>query len=100
MRMTFFPKISVSTSDFDSQCEQGVFAEQGFEWNLIFVLHRKFSGRLKRLFVRLVPRVTVYQQNATHRPSTVFRWRCDEVEMRGTCSEAQKSMQANLIINS
>ena len=33
-----FSKISVSTSDFDSQCEPGVFAEPGFEWNLIFVL--------------------------------------------------------------
>ena len=53
-----------------------------------FCFTRKFSDRLKRLFIILVPRVTVYQQNAEHRPSTVFRWRCDEVEIRGTCSEA------------
>ena len=31
---------------------------------------------------------------------TAFRWRCDEVEMRGTCSEDQKSMKTKVVINS
>jgi len=30
---------------------------------------------------------------------TAFRWRCDEVEMRVTCLEAEKSMQTKVVIN-
>ena len=44
--------------------------------------------------------LTVYQENEKHIRSTAFRWRCDEVKMRGTCLEAETSMQANLVINS
>jgi len=44
--------------------------------------------------------LTVYQENEKHVRSTAFRWRCDEVKMRGTCLEAETSMQANLVINS
>ena len=67
-------------------------------WFLFCV--RKFSNHFKRLFVVQIPRVTVYRENAEHVRMTAFRWRCDEVEVRGTCLEAQKSMQANLVINS
>ena len=76
------------------------FAEPVLQWNLIFVLRSKILRSLKRLFVVRIPRVTIYQENARHIRLTAFRWRCDEVEMRRTCLEAQKSMQANLVINS
>jgi hypothetical protein len=32
-----------------------------------------------------------------HPRLTAFRWRCDEVEMRGTCLEAQKSIQSKVV---
>jgi len=39
-------------------------------------------------------------RDAEHIRLTAFRWRCDKVEMRGTCLEAQKSMQTKDVINS
>jgi len=39
-------------------------------------------------------------RDAEHIRLTAFRWRCDEVEMRGTCLGAEKSMQTKVVINS
>jgi len=39
-------------------------------------------------------------RDAEHVRLRAFRWRCDEVEMRGTCLEAEKSMQTKVVINS
>ena len=97
---TIFPNSFCSRSDFDSRCEPDVFAEPVSQCNWFLFCDRRFSDRLKRLFVVQIPLVTVYRENAEHIRWIAFRWRCDEVEMRGTCLEAQKSMQANLVINS
>jgi len=61
---------------------------------------RKFSDRSKRLFVVQIPQVIVYRENAEHIRLTAFCWRCDEVEMRGTCLEAQESIQSKVVSNS
>jgi len=39
-------------------------------------------------------------RDAEHILLTAFRWRCDEVEMRGTCSGAEKLMHTKFVINS
>jgi len=39
-------------------------------------------------------------RDTEHIRLTAFRWRCDEVKMRGTCLEAQKSIQTKVVINS
>jgi len=39
-------------------------------------------------------------RDAEHIRLTAFLWRCDEVEMRGTCLGAEKSMQTKVVINS
>ena len=39
-------------------------------------------------------------ENAEHIRVIAFCWRCDEVEMRGTCLEAQKSIPTKVVINS
>ena len=66
-------------------------------WILFFVVRLEIHGetpdRLKRLVVVQIPEVTVYHVNAEHVCLAVFCWRCDEVEMRETCLEAQKSIQ-------
>ena len=93
-------KNSVSRSVFDFRYKPGVFAEPVLELNLNFVLLSKILRLLKWLFVLQIPRVTVYRDNAEHIRVTAFRWRCDEVEMRRTCLEAQKSIQTKVVINS
>ena len=70
-----------------------------FEWNSIY-----FAIEISRSF-RTVTCSTnssshCLSRDAEHTPLTAFRWRCDEVEMRGTCLEAQKSMQTKVVINS
>ena len=39
-------------------------------------------------------------RDTEHIRLTAFHWCCDEVEMRGTCLEAQKSIQTKVVINS
>jgi len=71
------------------------------EWNFIFVLLSKILDRLKRLSVAQIPRVCL-SRDAEHIRLTAFRWRCDDVAMKVTCSslEAEKSMQSKVVINS
>jgi len=61
------------------------------EWNLIFVLLSKILDRLKRLFVVQIFSSHCLSRDSEHIRLTAFRWRCDEVEMRGTCLETEKS---------
>ena len=49
--------------------------------------------RLKRSVIVQIPEVTIYHENVEHIRLTSFHWRCETVEMRGTCFEVQKSMQ-------
>jgi len=71
-----------------------------FEWNLIFVLLSKILDRLKSFFICITNSLShCLSRDAEHTPLTAFCWRCDEVEMRGTCLEAQKSMQTKVVIN-
>jgi len=62
--------------------------------------YRKFSVRLKLLIVVENSSSHSFQENAEHIRWTVFHWCCEEVEMRGTCLEAQKSIQTKVVINS
>ena len=73
---------------------------QYLNWIWFLFCHRKFSDRLKQLFVVQIPQITVHRENAKHLRLTAFRWRCDEVEMRGTCLGPEKSMQTKVVINS
>ena len=41
-----------------------------------------------------------FSKDAEHIRLTAFRWCCDEVEMRGTCLKAQKSILIKVVINS
>jgi hypothetical protein len=114
--MTKFSKFSVSRFDFDSRCESSVFAEPVLEWNLIFDLQLKFFGET-RCFFRffktfmystnsssqykfLESRGTVYQENVEHIRLTTFHWRCETVEMRRTCLQAQKLILSQVVSNS
>ena len=101
-----FSKFSLSRSDFDSPCELGSpsqFLNEIWFW----CWGRKFSEKLgfvfdhsKRLFVVQIPRVTIYQENVEHIHSTTLYWRCETVEMRGTCLEAQKWIHQQVVSNS
>ena len=62
--------------------------------------YRKFSVRLKLLIVVENSSSHSFQENAEHIRWTVFHWCCEEVEMRGTCLEAQISIQTKVVINS
>jgi len=64
------------------------------KWMLSFVLRSKILGetpdRLKQLMVVQILEVTIYHENEKHTCLTSFNWRCETVEMRGTCLEVRK----------
>ena len=65
------------------------------EWNLIFFAIEN-SRSFKRIICSTNSSSHCLWRDAEHIRLTAFRWRCDEVEMRGTCLEAEKSMQTKV----
>jgi len=88
---------SVSRSDFDSRCKPGV-SSSWMEFDFCFAIEK--SRSLKTVICSTNFSSHCLSRAAEHIRSTAFRWRYDEVEMRGTCLEAQKSMQTKVVINS
>jgi len=66
------------------------------EFDLCFAIEN--SPTLKRLVLVQILELTVYQENTGYIRLTAFCWRGNEIEMRGSCLEAQKSVQTNLVI--
>ena len=89
-------KISVSRSDFDSRCKPGV-SSSWMEFDFCFIEN---SRSFKTVICSINSLNHCLSRDAEHIRLTSFRSRCDEVEMRETCSEAEKSMQAKVVINS
>jgi len=88
---------SVSRSNFDSRCKPGVFISW-MEFDFCFAIENFRS--FKTVTCSTNSSSDSLLRDAEHIRSTAFRWRCDEVKMRGTCLEAQKSMQIKVVINS
>ena len=70
------------------------------EWSLIFVLLSKNSRSFQTVICSTNSSSHCLLRDAGHIRSTALGWRCDEVEMRGTCLGAEKSMQTKVVINS
>jgi len=70
------------------------------EWNLILCFAIENSRLFKTVICSTNSSSHCLSRDAEHIRLTAFRWRCDEVEMRRTCLEAQKSMQTKVVINS
>jgi len=84
-------KFSVSRSDFDSRRKPGVsisWMEFGFDFAI------ENSRSFKTVICSTNFSSHCLWRDAEHIRLTDFRWRCEEVEMRGTCWEAQKSMNS------
>jgi len=69
------------------------------EWNLILCFAIENSRLFKTGICSTNSSSHCLSRDAEHIRLTAFRWRCDEVEMRRTCLEAQKSMQTKVVIN-
>ena len=99
MRIKKKSNISVSRSDFDSRCKPNVFTDSSWmEFDLFFAIEN--SRSFKTVICNIYSASLCLSRDADHTGLTVFRWRCDEVEMRGTCLEVQKSIQTKVVINS
>jgi len=70
------------------------------EWNFVFCFAIERSRSFKTVICRATSSSHCLSRDAENIRSTAFRWRCDEVEMRGTCLEAEKSIQTKVVINS
>jgi len=95
MRINFFLNISVSRSDFDSLCNPGA-SSPWMEIDFCFDIEN--SRLFKTVICSTNSSNHCLSRDAEHIPSTAFRWRCDEVEMRRTCLEAQKLIQTKVVI--
>ena len=90
-------KFSVSRSDFCSRCRPGV-SSFWMKFDCCFAIEN--SRSFKTVICSTNSSSHSLSRDAEHIRLTAFRWRCDKVEMRGTCLEAQKSMQTKDVINS
>ena len=97
MRIRKNSNISVSRSDFDSRCKPGV-SSSWVEFDFYFAIEN--SRSFKTVIDSTNSSSHCLLRDADHIRLTAFRWRCGEVEMRGTCLEAQKSIQTKVVINS
>ena len=88
--------ISVGRSDFDSRCKPDV-SSSWMEFDFFFAIEN--SRSFKTVICSTNSSSHCLSRDAEHISLTAFRWRCDEVEMRGTCCEAQKSIQTKVVIN-
>ena len=93
MRIYKNSNISVSRSDFDS----GV-SSSWMEFDFGFAIEH--SRSFKTVICSTNSSSHCLSRDAEHIRLTAFRWRCDEVEMRGACLEARKSIQTKIVINS
>ena len=97
MRIKKKSEFSVSRSDFDSRCKPGVCCSW-MEFDFCFVIEN--SRSFKTVICSTNSSSQCVSRDAEHTRLTAFRWRYDEVKMRGTCLEAAKSMQTKVVINS
>jgi len=97
MRIQKNSNFSVSRPEFDSRCNPGVFSSWT-EFDFCFATEN--SGSFKTVIGSTNFSSHCLSRGAEHIRLTAFRWRCDEVEMRGTCLEAQKSRKIKVVINS
>jgi len=97
MRIKKNSNISVSRSDFNSQCKLGD-SSSWMEFDFCFVIEN--SRSFKMIICSTNSSSHYLSRDAEHIRLTAFRWRCDKVEMKGTCLEAQKSIQTKVVINS
>jgi len=89
--------ISVSRSDFDSQCKPGA-SSSWAEFDFYFAIEN--SRSFKTVICSTNSSSHCLSRDAEHIRLTAFRWHCDEGEMRVTCLEAQKSIQRKVVMNS
>jgi len=89
--------ISVSRSDLNSRCKPDV-SSSWMEFDFCFAIEN--SRSFKTVICNTNSSSHCWSRDAEHIRLTAFRWRCDEVEMRGTCLEAQKSIQTKVVLNS
>ena len=89
-------EFSVSRSDFDSRCKPGV-SNSWKEFDFCFAIEN--SRSFKTVICSTNSSSPCLSRDAEHIRLTAFGWRCDEVEMRGTCL-ARKSIQTKVVINS
>ena len=87
----------VSRPDFDSRCKPGVSCSW-VEFDFYFAIEN--SRLFKTVICSTNSSNHSLSRDAEHIRWAAFRWCCDEVEMRGTCLEAEKSMQTTVVINS
>ena len=97
MRIKKKSEFSVSRSYFDSRCKPGVSCSW-MEFDFCFTIEN--SRSFKTVICSTNSSSHCLSRDAEHIRLTAFRWRCDEVEMRGTCLETEKSMQTKVVINS
>jgi len=97
MRIKKNSNISVSRSDIDSRYKPGV-SSSWMEFGFCFAIEH--SRSFKTVICCTNSSSHCLSRDAEHKRLTAFRWRCDEVEMRGTCLEVQKSIQTTVVINS
>jgi len=97
MRIIKKSNISVSRSDFDSRCNPGV-SSSWIEFDFCFAIEH--SRSFKTVICSTNSSSHCLSRDTEHIRLTAFRWRCDKVEMRGICLEAQKSIQTKVVINS
>ena len=86
-------KISVSKSGFDSRCKPGVFCSW-MELDFCFAIEN--SRSFKTVICSTNSSSHCLSRDAEHIRLTAFRWRCDEVEMRGTCLGAENRCRQKL----
>jgi len=97
MRIKKRSNISVNRSDFDSRCKLGV-SSSWIKFDFRFAIEN--SRSFNTVICSTNSSSHCLSRNAEHIRSTTFRWRCDKVELRGTCLEAQTSIHTKVVINS
>jgi hypothetical protein len=93
MRIKKKSEFSVNRSDFDSRCKPGVSCSW-MEFDFCFAFEN--SRSFKTVICSTNSSGHCSSRDADHIRLTAFRWRCDEVEIRG----AEKSMQTKVVLNS
>jgi len=95
MRIKKKSEFSVKRSDFDSRCKPGVCCFW-MEFDFCFAIEN--SRSFKTVICSTNSSSHCLSRDAEHIRLTALRWRCDEVEMRGTCLGAEKSMKTKVVI--
>ena len=89
-------EFSVSRSHFDSRCKPFVSCSW-MECDFCFAIEN--SRLFKTVICGTNSLCHCLSRDAEHIRLTAFQWRCDKVEMRGTCLGPEKSMQTKVVIN-